>query len=98
MTEIEKYHKEFEVDAFNAIGKSIIENDKMSHFDSIYLDEFKDKEGYEYSFIVLKFKNGAKCVRNAAGNSLHANIRSLSEMLDGNYYKEVEYYNSIERK
>ena len=74
---------------FNKIGETIVS--VMPGVEAIYIDAFNVKERY-YNYLVVRFKGGAISVRNCVANSLTANIREVSKMLDGGYYVEVEDY------
>lgn len=80
-------------DRFNTIGNAIARA-MAGRINHIYLDIFK-KDGEEYKFIVVVFRNGAISVRNANINSLTANIRELGTLLDGGYYDEVKEYKKL---
>lgn len=43
-------------------------------------------------YLVLRFKGGAISCRNANINSNMANLREISNLVDGGYYEEVENY------
>lgn len=83
------------VKKFNKIGEAIAS--EFSHIEKIYLDNFIS-DGEEESYIVVEFVGGGKCVRNALFNSLSANIKELSMLLNGGYYEEIREYNELKEK
>lgn len=58
--------------------------------------ENEDAQDYTYyqEYLVVTFKGGAKNVRNINGNSDTANFRELGQLINGGYYKELEFYNN----
>lgn len=64
-----------------------------------YKKEFSEAAGkvtfYE-EFLVVTFKGGTRSVRRAGGNSNHANFRELGALIDGGYYSELDFYQSLE--
>jgi hypothetical protein len=46
-------------------------------------------------FLVVTFKGGAKSARNINGNSNMTNIAELGKLVNGGYYDEVEYYETL---
>ena len=46
-------------------------------------------------FIVVTFIGGEKSVRAVSGNSDAANLISLAGLINGGYYEEVGYYESL---
>ncbi|MCK9482083.1 MAG: hypothetical protein M0R38_10045 [Bacteroidia bacterium] len=55
--------------------------------EKVYLDEVGN-----YTFVVVEFKGGAISVRNVTANSFVAILEELVKLLNGGYYREVEYY------
>lgn len=58
-----------------------------------YNDLFKTDVYYE--FAVVTFVGGAKSVKSISGNSDSANFRAIGALIDGGYYDEVRYYESL---
>lgn len=77
---------------FDEVGKTIAKH--LSHIEKIELDIFTSN-GYREEYIVVTFRGGHISVRNAAANSLTANIGELALLLNGDYYKEVETYKEL---
>lgn len=77
--------------AFDKIGEVIAQ--EVDNVEEVYLDLVGSQE-----FIVVKFKGGALSVRNASANSLVANLREVSKLLNGGYYNEVPYYTKLKEK
>lgn len=50
---------------------------------------------YSEEFIILKWKGGGKSYANNSCNSLSATAKTVMSMLNGGYYQNVEYYESI---
>lgn len=48
-------------------------------------------------FIIITFRGGAISVRNVHMNSHSAILREIGRMCDGGYYKEVEYYEKLQK-
>ena len=69
----------------NEIGKLIA--GYVPRVERVYLDEVGN-----YTFVVVEFKGGAISVRNVTANSFVAILEELVKLLNGGYYREVEYY------
>lgn len=94
--DLAKMQDDFDHETFNKLGELLCTR-HPTRFKNIYLDIF-EKDGEEHFYIVVVFFGGGMSVRNANMNSLTANIRELSKMLDGSYYEEVKYYLSLKNK
>ena len=55
----------------------------------------KDSEPQE--FVIITFYGGAISVRNVHMNSHSAILREIGRLVDGGYYEEVKYYNSLHK-
>lgn len=73
---------------FDEMGRAI--SKALPGIRSIELDIFKT-----YEYIVVTFRGGAISVRNATMNSMSANLRELSKLVNGGYYNEVETYKNL---
>ncbi len=58
-----------------------------------YNDLFKTDVYNE--FIIVTFVGGAQSARSVSGNSDAANLISLASLVEGGYYQEVKYYESL---
>lgn len=50
---------------------------------------------YYTEFIIVTYESGAFAVRNVSGNSNNAIFKSVGQLIDGGYYDEINFYNSI---
>lgn len=50
---------------------------------------------YYAEFVVVTFIGGAKSVKTVNGNSDSANFRAIGTLIDGGYYDENNYYESV---
>lgn len=80
------------VKEFNEVGEVIAKH--FPNVDKIELDAFTSG-GYKYEYLVVTFRGGLISVRNAAANSLIANLQELALLLNGGYYREVEKYKKL---
>ena len=48
-------------------------------------------------FLKVTYDGGASTYRCATHNSMSANFRAIGELLDGGYYKELDYVESLEK-
>lgn len=85
-----------EQEKFNLIGDVICS--VMPSVKLIIIDVFTTEEdNREHCYIVVIFKGDTLSVRNASANSLTANLRELTSMLNGGYYTEVEEYKRLRK-
>jgi hypothetical protein len=64
----------------------------------VYTKEIaRDENIYRHcvEFVIITFVGGGKSVKVVSGNSNTANFRVLGPMLDGGYYEENSYYDSM---
>ncbi len=78
---------------FDEMGRAI--SKALPGIRSIELDIFKTEDKGIYEYIVVTFRGGAISVRNANINSMSANLRELSKLVNGGYYNEVETYKNL---
>ena len=78
---------------FDEMGRAI--SKALPGIRSIELDIFKTENGKTHEYIVVTFRGGAISVRNANINSMSANLRELSKLVNGGYYNEVETYQNL---
>lgn len=57
--------------------------------------EYPDRPNCVEEFAVVTFVGGAKSVRCCTGNSNLANFEEISKLLDGGYYREVEWFDKL---
>jgi len=78
---------------FDAVGEAISKN-IMTGREKIILDCFFDIDGIYHEYIVLNWdrESGGFEAANAECNSLTADVRQLSEMLNGGYYGQCDTY------
>jgi hypothetical protein len=57
----------------------------------------RDENTYHHfvEFVIVRFEGGGKSVKVVSGNSNTANFRVIGPMLDGGYYDENSYYDSM---
>lgn len=64
-------------------------------YENIFMDEFKTDYDIVHTYLVIIFKGGAMSVKNCDANSLSANLLTLSQIMNGGYYKEVDEYKRL---
>jgi hypothetical protein len=71
------------------------ESTVMSVGYEVYRKEISPDDTYFMEYLVITFVGGAKIVRIANGNSDAANFREIGKLIDGGYYDEVDFYETI---
>ena len=99
MTVAEKIEMYREKKAFvDSVSKIFEAGNTNSSVESIsyevYIREYNYQD-YFIEFIIVSFLNGEFCVKVVNGNSNTANFRAIGWMLDGGYYEEKSYYESM---
>lgn len=92
---VDKVHYQTEVVPFNKIGKVLVETGKCQ---SCKLEDFKDENNENVTYIVIVFQGGAMSVRNVTANSLSANLQELGQIINGGYYAEVDAYMKLKKE
>lgn len=69
----------------------------IHNVESIKYEFYNNGNGY-YEYLVINYKGGAKAVRNCTGNSLSSILNEIVRLIDGGYYDELDYYNSVKEK
>lgn len=74
-----------------------VSNTNVMRVDYEVLTKFNDvfKIDVYNEFIIVTFVGGAKSVKSTSGNSDSANFREIGKLIDGGYYDEVRYYESL---
>lgn len=74
-----------------------LSNTTVNKVEYVVLTNYSDlfKMDVYCEFIVVTFVGGAKSVRSISGNSDSANFREIGKLIDGGYYDEVNYYESL---
>lgn len=60
----------------------------------VYTKEFNCELWYD-EWLVVHFKGGSISPRFVSGNSNVANLRAISDMIDGGWYREVDAYRAL---
>ncbi len=60
----------------------------------VYSKQFNDDTFYT-EFVIVTFVSSAKSVRNVSGTSNNGIFAELGELINGGYYEEVHYYESV---
>lgn len=61
----------------------------------VYRKEINPDDIYFMEYLVVTFVGGTKIVRIANGNSDTANFREIGKLIDGGYYDELAFYETI---
>lgn len=61
----------------------------------VYSKQISEDTVNYLEFLVVTFVSGAVSVRAVTGNSNNANYEELGKLLNGGYYDEVDFYNSV---
>lgn len=78
-------------------GKSVNSSVERIDYELYHKEVTRDDIAYQHyvEFVVVRFFGGGKSVKVVSGNSNTANFRILGPMLDGGYYDENPYYDSM---
>lgn len=70
---------------------------KTINYEVYYKPIVRDDCTYHHyiEFVIITFVGGGKSVKVVTGNSNTANFSALGSMLNGGYYEENSYYNSL---
>lgn len=83
------------IDGISELFKTIPTKTTVESIDYEVYCKDMDERSYFIEFVVVRFSGGGYCVKTISGNSNTANFRAIGELLDGGYYKEIEYYESL---
>lgn len=61
----------------------------------VYQKELDQDNAYFVEYIIVTFTGGAISVRSTNGNSDSANFKEIAKLIDGGYYDEVRFYNTL---
>ena len=83
------------IDAVNGVFQTTQHNSTVTAIIyEVYEKQFDDRTGYK-EYVIIHFSGGAISPMIVSGNSNIANLRVLSDKLNGGYYCEVEEYRSL---
>lgn len=90
--------KAFIKDISNAFeGKSVNSSVERIDYEVYHKEVIRDDITYQHyvEFVIVRFVGGSKSVKVVSGNSNTANFRAIGPILDGGYYDENPYYDSM---
>jgi hypothetical protein len=61
----------------------------------VYVKQIDDETAYYTEFAVVTFVGGGKSVRVISGNSNNTNFQEIGKLINGGYYDELGYYESV---
>jgi hypothetical protein len=61
----------------------------------VYQKEIDQNNTYFAEYVIVTFVGGAISVRSANGNSDSANFKEIAKLIDGGYYDEVRFYQTL---
>lgn len=78
-------------------GKPVNSSVERIDYEVYHKEVVRDDITYQHyiEFVIVRFIGGGKSVKVVSGNSNTANFRVLGPMLDGGYYDENPYYDSM---
>jgi hypothetical protein len=89
-------HKKLFIDGISKVFEIEALQSNVKKIEYEVLTKVIDESTTDYrEFVIITFVGGAKSIRTITGNSNNANFKEIGNLINGGYYDEIEYHESL---